>query len=135
MNAERITKGGKHLGIIHEKDGRWYVTMPNRKNINTRSFKTCGNGIVRHPSKPNQCSEAMTWDSRESALIALHSFNFLLEEIKSCVVVFRNEGDKQEMRGIYLSEDSAREAVAKDLRANEKWHWIDFVLQEEEINP
>jgi hypothetical protein len=81
MNAERIFQHDKFLGIVHEKNGNWYVTMPLHKNINLPTFKTCGNGIVRKPSKPNHCSDAMTWKNREEAVLFLQNFHTLMERI------------------------------------------------------
>jgi hypothetical protein len=74
--AERIFDGDKYLGIIHESNGKWYVTMTNKKNLFKSTFRTCGNGIVRHPTdRANKCSEAITWESREEAVKFLMEFS------------------------------------------------------------
>ena len=126
----------KYIGMVWEKQGKWRAMVcPARKNIKTKLFKTCGNGIVRMPTdKSNQCSDAMTWDTKEKAVVFLNNINFLLDNA-ACFVVLRNDGEFQEIRGIFYSEVGAKEQIMKDVRANPDWAILDFVIQEEEVKP
>ncbi len=93
VNAERIYQNDKCLGIIHEKNGNWYVTMPLQKNINLPTFRTCGNGIVRLPARPNHCSDAMTWRNKEEAILFLQNYHFMLEKINETLGNPRPDND------------------------------------------
>ena len=53
---------------------------------------------------------------------------------KTVYVVFRNEDYLQELRGVFLTEQGALKWIQKDIDAsNGEWKWVDFVIQEEDL--
>lgn len=72
-NHEQIFLNNKFTAIVHVANGRWYLTLPFKKNCNFPTFRTCGGGLVRKPASLNSCSDPITWDTKEDAVAFLEA--------------------------------------------------------------
>jgi len=53
---------------------------------------------------------------------------------KTVYVVMRNDWERQELRGIFLTEEGARNWIKKDIdHSDGEWSWVDFVILEEDL--